>query len=77
MVEIKTRKCYNVFVMIKTRFYQYIKEENTMDKKVKSCGGRPAGRVKTAKIEITIEPEIKVEFMEILRTEGKKMRALR
>ena len=53
--------------MIKTRFYQYIKEENTMDKKVKSCGGRPAGRVKTAKIEITIEPEIKDEFMEILR----------
>ena len=43
-----------------------------MDKKIKSCGGRPAGRVKTAKIEITIEPEIKDEFMEILRTEGKK-----
>lgn len=34
--------------------------------------GRPAGRVKTAKIEIAIEPEIKKEFMELLRQEGKK-----
>lgn len=34
--------------------------------------GRPLGRVKTAKIEISIEPEIKDEFMEILRQEGKK-----
>lgn len=34
--------------------------------------GRPSGRVKTAKIEISIEPEIKEEFMEILRKEGKK-----
>ncbi|SDB02199.1 MULTISPECIES: antitoxin [Clostridia] len=34
--------------------------------------GRPSGRVKTAKIEISIEPEIKDEFMEILRQEGKK-----
>lgn len=34
--------------------------------------GRPAGRVKTAKIEIAIEPEIKEEFMEFLRQEGKK-----
>lgn len=42
-----------------------------MDKKEKSCGGRPAGRIKTAKIEITIEPDIKIEFMELLRTEGK------
>lgn len=43
-----------------------------MDKKVKSCGGRPAGRLKTAKIEIAIEPKIKDEFMDILRSEGKK-----
>lgn len=43
-----------------------------MDNKEKSCGGRPAGRVKTAKIEITIEPEIKEEFMEILKRDGKK-----
>lgn len=43
-----------------------------MNNKNKSCGGRPAGRVKIAKIEITIEPEIKDEFMEILRSEGKK-----
>ena len=35
-------------------------------------GGRPAGRMKTAKIEIAIEPEIKDEFMEIIRSEGKK-----
>lgn len=43
-----------------------------MEKKMKSSGGRPAGRVKTAKIEIAIEPEIKIEFMEILSSEGKK-----
>ena len=36
------------------------------------CGGRPAGRMKTAKIEIAIEPEIKDEFMDLLRLEGKK-----
>ena len=34
--------------------------------------GRPCGRTKTAKIEIAIEPEIKEEFMDLLRTEGKK-----
>lgn len=34
--------------------------------------GRPVGRLKTAKIEIAIEPEIKEEFMELLRQEGKK-----
>ena len=35
-------------------------------------GCRPAGRMKTAKIEIAIEPEIKEEFMEIIRSEGKR-----
>ena len=35
-------------------------------------GGRPAGKMKTAKIEIAIEPEIKEEFMEIIRSEGKR-----
>lgn len=34
--------------------------------------GRPTGRMKTAKIEIAIEPEIKDEFMKLLRIEGKK-----
>lgn len=34
--------------------------------------GRPCGKVKTAKIEIAIEPEIKEEFMRLLREEGKK-----
>ena len=34
--------------------------------------GRPVGRMKTAKIEIAIEPEIKDEFMELMRQEGKK-----
>ena len=34
--------------------------------------GRPIGRLKTAKIEIAIEPEIKEEFMRIMRQEGKK-----
>lgn len=34
--------------------------------------GRPCGKVKIAKIEIAIEPEIKKEFMRLLREEGKK-----
>lgn len=33
--------------------------------------GRPSGKIKTAKIEIVIEPEIKKQFMDILRSEGK------
>ena len=37
----------------------------------KSNCGRPAGRRKTAKIEISIEPEVKDEFMTLLRSEGK------
>lgn len=37
----------------------------------KVCG-RPTGRMKTAKIEIAIEPEIKEEFMKLLHSEGKK-----
>lgn len=42
-----------------------------MKEEKKSCG-RPSGRLKTAKIEVTIEPDIKDAFMEKLRTEGKK-----
>lgn len=38
----------------------------------KKTYGRPVGRVKTAKIEIAIEPEIKEELMVLLRQEGKK-----
>ena len=34
-------------------------------------GGRPTGRIKTAKIEISIEPSVKDEFMNILHSEGK------
>ncbi|MBE5993284.1 MAG: antitoxin [Paenibacillaceae bacterium] len=37
----------------------------------KSNCGRPAGRIKTAKIEISIEPAVKEEFMSLLRNEGK------
>ena len=38
----------------------------------KKCNcGRPAGRRKTAKIEISIEPVVKNEFMTLLRAEGK------
>lgn len=33
--------------------------------------GRPAGRKKTSKIEVVIEPEIKEIFMEILYKNGK------
>lgn len=40
--------------------------ENNVNK-----GGRPAGRIKTAKIEISLEPSVKSEFMQILRSEGK------
>lgn len=38
-------------------------------KDIKSCG-RPAGRRKTAKIEIALEPEVKNEFMTICYEEG-------
>ena len=41
-----------------------------INKKKSSCG-RPAGRIKTAKIEISIEPAVKDEFMTLLRKEGK------
>ena len=41
-----------------------------MEKEIKKCG-RPAGRKKTAKIEVLIEPNIKEEFMKILKSEGK------
>ena len=34
-----------------------------MTNKKKSNCGRPAGRIKTAKIEISIEPTVKDEFM--------------
>jgi len=37
----------------------------------KSNCGRPAGRRKTAKIEISIEPSVKDEFMQLLRNEGR------
>lgn len=32
--------------------------------------GRPAGRKKTAKIEVVIEPDIKEEFMKLVASEG-------
>ena len=38
--------------------------------KQSNCG-RPAGRKKTSKIEVTIEPEVKEAFMELLHNEGK------
>lgn len=37
----------------------------------KNNGGRPAGRRKTAKIEILIEPSVKGEFMSLLRGQEK------
>lgn len=42
-----------------------------MERTPKPCG-RPSGRLKTAKIEVSIEPEIKDEFMAILVSQGKK-----
>ncbi len=41
-----------------------------MNTKKSNCG-RPAGRRKTAKIEISIEPDVKEKFMTLLRSEGK------
>lgn len=38
-------------------------------------GGRPVGRKKTSKIEVSIEPEIKEEFMRQLKAEGKNASA--
>lgn len=32
--------------------------------------GRPSGKIKTAKIEISIEPYIKDDFMQILQNEN-------
>lgn len=42
---------------------------NELNKK-RSCG-RPAGRKKTAKIEISIEPELKSKFMALLHEQGR------
>lgn len=42
-----------------------------MEKRKKSNCGRPAGRIKTAKIEISIEPAVKEAFMTLLHDEGK------
>lgn len=38
-------------------------------KKQINCG-RPAGRKKTSKIEVSIEPEVKEKFMKLVRSEG-------
>lgn len=35
------------------------------------AGGRPRGRRKVSKIEVSIEPQIKEEFMDMLYKEGK------
>ncbi len=32
--------------------------------------GRPAGKKKTAKIEVSLEPEVKDEFMQLIRENG-------
>lgn len=36
----------------------------------KSSVGRPAGRKKTSKIEVALEPETKKEFMELIHKNG-------
>ena len=38
----------------------------------KNLGGRPRGRKKISKIEVSIEPEIKETFMSLLNKDGKK-----
>ena len=58
--------------MVKTKYNFLIwMEEITMTNNKKNNGGRPAGRRKTAKIEISIEPNVKGEFMSFLREQGK------
>lgn len=39
--------------------------------KQSNCG-RPAGRKKTSKIEVSIEPEVKEVFMQLLHQDGKQ-----
>ena len=46
-------------------------EEILMTNIKKNNCGRPAGRIKTAKIEISIEPAVKDELMTLLRKEEK------
>lgn len=41
----------------------------TMEKQ-SNCG-RPPGRKKTSKIEVSIEPDVKAEFMELLYKDGR------
>mgnify|MGYP000077584886 FL=1 len=58
--------------MIKTMYNILNKTEGiAMTNNKKNNGGRPAGRIKTAKIEISIEPSVKEEFMSLLREQGK------
>ena len=38
--------------------------------KAVNAAGRPRGRKKTSKIEVSIEPDIKEQFMAILSSEG-------
>lgn len=58
--------------MIKTMYNIINKMEGiAMTNNKKNNGGRPAGRIKTAKIEISIEPSVKEEFMTLLREQGK------
>lgn len=35
--------------------------------------GRPAGKIKTSKIEITIEPELKEKFMNKIHAQNKQV----
>lgn len=42
-----------------------------MDKKKKI--GRPAGKIKTSKIEVTIEPELKDKFMKEIHIQNKQV----
>lgn len=57
--------------MIKTMYNINIKMEGIAMVNKKNSGGRPAGRRKTAKIEISIEPNVKEEFMSLLHEQGK------
>lgn len=72
MVEILRGKCYNIYYHDKNHIkYGLTHGGYMMERTSKPCG-RPSGRTKTAKIEVTIEPEIKDEFMDLLSAQGKK-----
>lgn len=55
------------YTMIKTCY----KQDEVLSMTKKANCGRPAGRKKTSKIEVTIEPDVKDAFMKLIHDDGK------